>query len=175
MNSSLTALLLAAQAIGTPQITNRQPVPYIGVHSIERLQTLPTLISRSEPKLEAYLKKHHLQSSGPLFIRFLRIDRKNNINLSVGLPVKNIAPADGEVLPGVLPPGKYVSVKHSGGFSGMTAANATLQKWAFTHGHPFQMRLSRRGALFACWLETFKNDPSKSKSWQAEIAYRVTK
>ena len=160
----------------TPTVISRSAVSYMGISSREQMSTMSTVFPRLMPKLGAFLGSHHLAPYGAPFIRYIRVNMKSELDIELGMPVKQTAPGAGPISPGVLPAGKYVSLKHFGVYSGLSQANAELQEWAKRKGIQFNIRQSKNGPEFVSRLELYNTDPTKqpdSRKWETQVLYMI--
>jgi effector-binding domain-containing protein len=86
-------------------------------------------------------------------------------------------PGDDRVRAGVLPAGRYVTLRHTGPYDGLIASNADLQDWAEARGITFDSRDTDHGEAWHSRVEHYLTDPSAEPDpakWQVDIAYLVS-
>ena len=85
-----------------------------------------------------------------------------------------MAQGDDRVRSGVLPAGRYVTLRHTGPYDGLIASNAALQDWAKGRGITFGSRDTELGEAWPGRAEHYLTDPSAEPDpakWQVDVAY----
>jgi effector-binding domain-containing protein len=80
------------------------------------------------------------------------------------------------VLGGVLPAGRYVTVRHVGHPSTLMAATAALLDWAAAKGLKWDISPSPEGERWGCRLEVYLSDPESEPDMSkgvTELAFRL--
>jgi len=152
----------------SPRVITRAAQPYVAIFESVKMKDMGGVYPRLLPKVLDWLKQHHVQPAGPPFIRFLKVDMAKSLQIELGMPVAKAVRGSGNVKPGVIPAGKYVSLMWGG--PDTVAGNAALQKWAKEQ----QLKFSRMGDVWTSRVEFSLTDPAKepdSKKWQTEILY----
>ena len=77
---------------------------------------------------------------------------------------------------GVLPAGRYATLRHVGDPSTVIAATAGLRDWAATKGLKWDMVPSASGERWGARLEIYLTDPETEPDmtkWVTELAFRL--
>jgi effector-binding domain-containing protein len=88
--------------------------------------------------------------------------------------VAKAVPGDGRVLAGVLPAGRYATVRHVGHPDTLAAATAELLDWAATRGLKWDVSPSPAGERWGGRLEIYHSDPVSEPDlakWVTELAF----
>jgi effector-binding domain-containing protein len=157
-----------------PTIGQRGELPYAGIRMQFPMDGLPAAVDAAFPELFGWLAEHGARPAGPPFIRYHVIDMPAEIDVEFGVPVPATVPGDGRVRPGVLPAGRYVTLRHIGPYDGLIASNAGLQDWARDRGITFDSWDTDRGEAWRGRVEHYLTDPSAEPDpakWEVDIAY----
>jgi effector-binding domain-containing protein len=155
-------------------IEQRAAQPYAGIRMRIRMDGFPAAADTTIPELFGWLAEQGISPAGPPFIRYYVIDMAAELDIEFGLPVLAGAQGDGRVLPGELPAGRYVSLRHVGPYDGLIASHAALQAWAREHGIAFDSWDTDRGQAWRCRVEHYPTDPAAepdTAKWEVDIAY----
>jgi effector-binding domain-containing protein len=128
------------------------------------------------PEVFGWLARHGNTPTGPPFIRYFVIDMERELEIELAVPVGEEVGSDGRVRSGVLPAGRYVTLRHVGPFDALTASNATLQQWAQEQGIALDSWDTDRGSAWRGRVEHFLTDPSTEPDpakWEVEVAYYI--
>ena len=160
-----------------PKLMRRDKLPYMAIRTTVTMKGMATVMPQTMPKLAHWLDAHKVKPTGPEFVRFIKVDMERGLDIEIGLPVAKAVAGDGQVKPGVLPAGRYVSLTHFGNYSGLVAPNAHLQEWARARGLTWKMNKTKTGEEWAGRVEFYNTDPGKEPNpdkWETEILYLVT-
>jgi effector-binding domain-containing protein len=156
----------------TPFYETGNPVPYVGVVS-----TIP-MMQLSDPasgfgQLFSWLEIQGIEPSGPSFYRYKEFHKNGLITLEIGVPADVPDSVDTEFIKGVIPGGRYLSLLHTGDYSGLQAATEFLLKWAEDHELKFQTHEDDDVSLWTARLEWYLVDPTREPDpaeWQTKIS-----
>jgi effector-binding domain-containing protein len=157
-----------------PMIEQRAALPYAGIRMQFRLDEFAAAVDTAFPELFGWLAEHGISPAGPPFIRYYVIDMPARLDVEFGIPVLAAAQGDDRVRSGVLPAGRYVTLRHAGPYDGLIASNAALQDWAQDRGITFGSRDTELGEAWHCRVEHYLTDPSAEPDpakWQVDVAY----
>ena len=163
-----------------PRIEHRPAQAYLG---IPRRVTngVPNAVDSAFPELIGWLSEHDVQPSGPPFIRTSEVDALGEpLELEVAVPVETAVPAGGAVHAGVLPEGRYMTMRHVGPYRSTSEpdlgdARNVFVRWAAEHGVTYS-RETDRGAALPCSVEHLLVSPGTESDWtkwKTEFAYLV--
>ena len=159
-----------------PMIEQRAALPYAGIGMQFPMDGFPAAVDAAFPALFGWLAGRGIQP-GPPFIRYHVIDMPAELDVEFGVPVVAAVPGDDRVRAGVLPAGRYVTLRHTGPYDGLVASNAALQDWAKARGITFGSRDTGHGEAWPGRVEHYLTDPSAEPDpakWQVDIAYLVS-
>lgn len=159
-----------------PMIEQRAALPYAGIGMQFPMDGFPAAVDAAFPALFGWLAGRGIQPASP-FIRYHVIDMPAELDVEFGVPVVAAVPGDDRVRAGVLPAGRYVTLRHTGPYDGLVASNAALQDWAKARGITFGSRDTGHGEAWPGRVEHYLTDPSAEPDpakWQVDIAYLVS-
>jgi len=84
---------------------------------------------------------------------------------------------DGRVLAGVLPSGRYATLRYTGHPDGLVGATASLLEWAAQQGLTFDARPAEGGERWGARLEIYETDPAVEpdmSKWTTQLAFRLS-
>jgi GyrI-like small molecule binding domain len=114
--------------------------------------------------------------AGPPFWKYNVIDMDRGLEVEVAVPVA--APVDGDdrVLAGVLPAGRYATLRYTGHPDGLVDATATLRDWASREGLTWDMTNTPAGERWAARVEIYETNPADEPDmtkWTTQLAFRL--
>ncbi|HLW96228.1 MAG TPA: GyrI-like domain-containing protein [Solirubrobacteraceae bacterium] len=154
-----------------PRIEHKEEQPYVGIRTSVSMQELAGAAERHFAELFDWLQAQGITASGAPFTRYLRIDMDHELEIELAVPVPSAVPSDDHRHAGVLPPGRYVTLRHVGPYDGLVSANARIQAWARENGIRWQMTDE---SLWGARVERYLTDPSREPDpsrWETELAY----
>jgi effector-binding domain-containing protein len=162
--------------IGEPGIEERPERHYVAIREQVSMEGFGELLAPLWDEVFASLRARGVAPDGPPLIRYGVIDMARQLEIEVGAPVAEPMAADGRVVPGVLPAGRYARLTHTGDYSGLIAATAALQDWAEGRGMVFDQWTTPDGDAFGGRVEWYVTDPGDEPDpakWETEVAYRL--
>ena len=78
-------------------------------------------VDEAFPELFGWLAAHDILAAGPPFIRYLVIDMAAELQIELAVPVSADISGSERVRPGVLPAGRYVTLRHTGPYDAWRA------------------------------------------------------
>jgi effector-binding domain-containing protein len=160
---------------GTPEIVTRTDQPYMAISAQLPQSELASLGLRLG-EVFAWLGAHGLEPAGAPFFKYDVIDMDGLMDLEAGVPVAVPAAGDGQVVAGVLPSGRYVTVVHVGHPQGLARATGELLDWAAAQGLKWDMSPGAKGEHWGSRLEIYLTDPSQQpdmSKWETQLAFRL--
>jgi effector-binding domain-containing protein len=94
---------------------------------------MPKVIGESYGKIMQYLGEISEQPAGMPYAAYYNLDMQD-MDLEMGFPVAKPLPGKGEVKPGEIPAGKYVTCLYKGPYSQLEQAYNELFKWLQENG-----------------------------------------
>lgn len=135
--------------------------PTLVMRSILPVGKLPEFFGKAYGGIMAYLSELGEYPSGMPFAAYYGLDM-NALDIEAGFPVARELEGKGEIKPGVIPAGKYISTIHIGAYDAVQPAYDALVQWAKENGY------ETTGISY----EYFLNDPSTDPSIEPETEIR---
>jgi len=157
-------------ATTTPFIETVEPIPYIGLPA-----TVPmTRIADSAAgfgRIYAWLAMHGLTPSGASFFRYFEFHKNGLVEMQIGVPAEGQGAKEAGFVEDTLPAGRYLSLLHSGDYSGLQSATFYMMKWAEDHRLKFQCQEENQFSLWTARVEWYLVSPAR----EPDPAARMTK
>jgi effector-binding domain-containing protein len=157
------------------EIVDRPAQPYVAVRRTVTMQTFPEIADRL-PELFGWLAERGVDPAGAPFFRYLLIDMERELDVEAGVPVAAPVDADGEVLAGVLPAGRYAATTHAGHPDELIAVTGAFLDEAAARGLTFDATETERGTRWGCRLEVLLTNPAEQpdpNKWETTLAFRL--
>lgn len=164
------------QRPGEPRIEQRAARSYVGIRVRVTLAGFPAAVDQAFPELFGWLDDHGAALTGAPFIRYHETG-ETEFEIELAVPVDAGVAGDGRVQAGVLPAGRYVTLRHVGPFDGLIAAHEAVQRWAQQQGITLDNWDTDRGCGWGSCSEHYLVDPSAAPDpakWEVELAYLST-
>jgi len=158
-----------------PEIVTRAEQPYVAIRGHVSMAEVGAFAVRI-PEVYAWLAARSLPPAGPPFLKFNVIDMVRQLEIDNGVPVAAPADADGEVISGVLPAGRYATLMHVGHPSELAGATRALLDWAAGQNLTWDMSPSADGDRWGSRLEIYLTDPREEpdmSKWVTQLAFRL--
>jgi len=157
-----------------PRITERNAQPYVAVR--ERV-TVPynDVVDRAYGELFGWLEANGISPAGAPFIKYDLIAMPE-LEVEFGVPTATPVTANGRVVAGALPAGRYAAVSYWGGYEDLMDVNAVLIGWAKEKSLKWDAVETPAGDRFASRLEIYETDPRQEpdqSKWQTEVAIKL--
>jgi effector-binding domain-containing protein len=158
-----------------PRIVERTAQPYV---AIRRTVGIPfsDVVDATLPKLWQWIETHGTEPAGPPFFKYNVINMPDSLEIEFGAPLAAPPDADGEVVAGTLPAGRYATLTYHGPYEGLLAANGALIDWAMAQKLDFDAQSTPQGERFACRLESYTNDPREvpdPADWETVLHFKL--
>ncbi|MDX6265137.1 MAG: hypothetical protein QOH84_6825 [Kribbellaceae bacterium] len=153
-----------------PTIVEREDQPYVALSGKIPMSGIADFARRT-PELFSWLAARTIDPIGDVFFRYTLVDMENGLGLQIGVPVEERHTGEGEIVGGVLPGGRYVSVTHIGHPDGLEGATGELLAWAEKEGLEWDVDGNNWGSR----LEVYKSDPQEvpMEQWETELLFRL--
>lgn len=147
--------------LSQPRLVERAAQPYAGMAAAIRnpavdyrkaADTLPRAIA-------AWLQAKGIAPIGPPFVRVVHA-KGGDLDIEWAFPTAAPVPADGDIIAGTLPAGRYGEVVITGGYEEMPQAHAAVRAWAGQDGRSPDIRQGPDGVDFGGSFEVYVSDPT---------------
>ena len=162
--------------LSSPQIVQRPERHYAAIRTSVARNDIPAVVPPLLPRVFAWLERHRLLPDGPPFFRYCSCTGGQMV-VEAGVPLSAPPPGDEEVCAGSLPAGRYVTVLHTGHYSGLQAAHMALESWGENKGLSWQQDIQDDITTLGCRTEFYLTDPDAEPDparWQTEIAFLIS-
>ena len=159
--------------IREPRIDERPEQVYMGIRIISPFAGMSVMIGKISREMHSWAKDHDVKPVGPPFVRFHVIDMRGKMEITYGIPVSIIVPADDRVTADVLVEGRYASLVY---MNGGIAGNRALIEWVRGQGMDFDRWDTPAGDNFRCRYESYLTDPKaehRKTRWHIEVAIKL--
>ena len=149
---------------------------YVAVTGEVTMDTIPAIADRFG-EVEGWLAGQGVEPAGPPFFRYRVIDMDRRLVMEAGFPTATALDGEGEVRPGVLPAGRYVTTTYVGHPADLVRVTGELLAWAQAQGLRFDVRPGEDGEVWGSRLEWMETDPAVEldmSRWQTRLAFRLT-
>jgi effector-binding domain-containing protein len=156
-----------------PHIAELPERHYVGVRRTITMTTFGVVADRL-PEIFAWLGRKGVPPAGAPFFRFHVIDMEGDLQVEAGVPVAAPVEGEGEIVPGVIPAGRYATETHIGHPDRLIGTIRALRQWADEQGLPFAMTNEPDGEHWRCRLEIYKTNPAEQpdmNTWETELQF----
>ena len=160
--------------ISLPKIFERTEQDYFAIREAV-VMPFGDVIDRVMPELDRWIAEKGVQPAGAPFFKY-NVVKMPELEVEFGFPVAEPVAADGRVLSGVLPAGRYVSMTYFGHYDDLEEVTAVLMGWATKKGLNWDSRPGPDGDIFSSRLEIYHNDPMAepdSGKWETELLFKL--
>jgi effector-binding domain-containing protein len=154
-----------------PTIVERDDQPYVALRGKVAMNEIGAFANRT-PELFSWLAARTIDPVGDVFFRYEIVDMEHGLVMEIGLPVEERHYGEGEIVGGVLPGGRYVSVTHHGHPDQLVDVTGELLAWADKEG----LEWDADGDKWGSRLEVYKSDPIDTpdmNQWETELLFRL--
>jgi effector-binding domain-containing protein len=159
-----------------PEVITRDAQPYVAIRASVTLQNIGTVLPGLHPQVFAWLGERGIPPAGAPFWKYNVIDMERAMEVEVGAPVAAAVDGDGQVLAGVLPAGRYATLRYTGHPDGLFDATVALLDWAKQQNLTFDVSQTEDGDRWAARLEIYETDPAIAPDmtkWTTQLAFRL--
>src|ERR1700749_627914 len=97
--------------LSEPQVIQRPAQPYAAIRVKVAMTELGSVLPQVHTRVFGWLGARGIAPAGAPFWKYNVIDMDGELEVEVGVPVAADADGDGEVLAGLLPAGRYASLR----------------------------------------------------------------
>lgn len=160
-----------------PTIVERPAQPYAAITAHVTMQNIGQVVPPLNGEVFGWIAAHGAQpSGGPPFWKYNVIDMARGLEVEAGVTTKQAVDGDERVHAGVLPAGRYATLRHVGHPSTLMDATARLLRWADERGLRWDVSQTSEGERWGCRLELYLTDPAEQpdmNAWETELAFRL--
>lgn len=160
-----------------PTIVDRPAQPYVAITARVAMQNLGQVVPPLNAEVFGWLAAHGVQPSGePPFWKYNVIDMERELGIEAGVATGQPLTGDERVHAGVLPAGRYATLRHTGHPDTLIDATARLLRWGDAQGLTWDVSPSPEGERWGCRLELYLTDPAEQpdmNAWETELAFRL--
>jgi effector-binding domain-containing protein len=98
------------------------------------------------------------------------------LRVEAGIPLASAVEGEGEIVPGVLPAGRYVRTTHRGHPQELLGVTADMLTWAARQGLRFDKSDTDEGEAWGSRLEFYLTDPAVEpdmNNWEHELLFKL--
>lgn len=156
-------------------VVDEDQQPYVAITGDVTMDTIPAIADRFD-EVFGWLAEQGVQAAGPPFFRYRVIDMDRRLVMEAGAPTATALGGEGEIRPGVLPAGRYVTTTYVGHPADLVQVTGDLLAWAEAHGLRFDVQPGEQGEVWGArleWMETNPEDEPDMSRWQTRLAFRL--
>jgi effector-binding domain-containing protein len=158
-----------------PTVVEREEQPYVGITAPITMTTFGEVADRF-PEVFGHVAGRGAQPADAPFFRYWVIDMMRELVVEAGVPVAAPLDGDGDVRPGTLPAGRYLTVSHTGHPAELVDVTTAFLAWADEHDLAFDMSPSPEGDRWGCRLEVLLTNPAEvpdMDQWQTQLLFKL--
>jgi effector-binding domain-containing protein len=162
--------------MSTPLIADRPDQPYVSIRAQATMQTMAEVLVPLGPQVYAWLRERNIPPAGPPFWKYNVIDMDRLLEVEVAVPIAEPVDGDDRVLAGVLPRGRYATLRHTGHPDELLDVTASLLEWASKERLTWDATSTPDGDRWAARLEIYETDPAVEPDmtkWTTQLAFRL--
>jgi effector-binding domain-containing protein len=161
--------------LSEPKFITRGEQPYAAIRLTLKQSEIPQKAPPLNDEVMGWLKAQAAAPTGAPFFNYTRMGPGEEMEMEVGWPTATVLKADGKMVTGTLPAGRYASVRYTGPYDGLYGAHSQLHEW-----------LGKQGMVPRNWggadtgrstlLEIYETDPAEvpdPQQWITDIAFRL--
>jgi effector-binding domain-containing protein len=160
-----------------PEVVERAAQPYVAIRARVTMQTIGAVLPELHPLVFAWLAERGVSPAGDPFWKYNVIDMERELEVEVAAPVATAVDGDDRVLAGVIPSGRYATLRYTGHPDGLVGATASLLEWSAQQGLTFDARAAEGGDRWGARLEIYETDPAVEPDmtkWTTQLAFRLS-
>ena len=162
--------------LAEPTVVQRPDQPYVAIRALVTMETLGVVVPPLNKEVFGWLAARGAAATGAPFWKYNVIDMERQLEVEAGAPVAAEMPGDDRVLSGVIPGGKYATVRYTGHPMGLADATGALLEWAAGQRLTWDVSEAGDGERWGARLEIYESDPAREPDmdkWVTELAFRL--
>ena len=163
--------------ITTPRLEERPEQPYVYIRCHVGMGEIEPKATSLVPQVFQWLAQHDVEPEGPVLFRYNVVDMESEMEIDVGVILKKPVAGDARVKAGKVPPGTYVTLRHTGHPDELMEATRLLLEWG--DKNKVKWLKQQHGKTGEAWDARFEfyvdgpdTQPDMSK-WRSDLAFRV--
>lgn len=159
-----------------PRIVERAAQPYVAITASVPMTRMAATLPPLNGEVFGWLEARGIAPAGPPLWKYNLIDMDGDLEIEVGVPVADKAAGDDRVRCGVLPAGRYATLRHVGHPDELVDATAALLRWADGEGLRWDVADSPAGERWAARLEVYLTDPQEEPDltkWETDLVFKL--
>lgn len=157
-----------------PTITDRPAIPYVAITTTAHPNQLGDVIPPLNQEVFDWLATRHEKPAGAPFWKYNVVDMDRELEIEAGVATERELTGDDRVHSGVLPAGRYATLRHVGHPRTLVDATARLLRWAADQNLTFDTTPSPAGDRWQARLEIYHDEPGQPMdTWETELAFRL--
>jgi effector-binding domain-containing protein len=154
-----------------PRIVERGEQHYVAIRGTVTREHIGQLADRL-PEVFAWMAARNVTPIDAPFLRYDVIDMDGELVIEAGVPVEEPSTGEEEIVPGVLPAGRYASITHFGPFDELMDVTRVLLAWADKQNLEWDVDGNRWGGRLEFYRSDPRVEPDPSK-WETELLFRL--
>ncbi|MEQ8675617.1 MAG: GyrI-like domain-containing protein [Aggregatilineales bacterium] len=158
-----------------PKIEEREEQPYMGIRTLTSMADMPDFIGQSLDEVFGWLSEQGITPAGAPILRLNVVNMEANMDIEVGVPVKESVTGTDRIKASVLPAGRYAFLIYTGVENGV-AGNRVLIDWAKENGIEWDRWDDENGDAFRSRYEVLIDGPDDKPDpadWDNEVAIKI--
>jgi effector-binding domain-containing protein len=160
--------------LNEPRVEVYNEKPYVAIRSKVNMYDIPAVLPPLIPEVLAWVAKNNATPNGPAFFLYRSMNKHNEIDIEVGVPVEGRLTGDGRIVEGALPAGKYATIKYIGDYQYIKEAHIALESWIAKNGLKEKQVITPDGVLWGARIESYITDPQEEtnpEKWETNIVF----
>jgi hypothetical protein len=159
-------------ALSVPNVVTLKAEPYLAIAAKGPMPKLPQFAPPKFDELHNWMAGHDVDSGGKAFFRYRRFDNAGNVELEVGNTTLKELSANGNVIAGELPAGRYASATYTGPYDRLYDCFLMLDGWLRGRG----LAPAGKPGQPDCQLEVYRVAPATEpdpNKWVTDLMIRL--
>ena len=154
-----------------PEIVEIGERPYVALRGKVAMDGIGAFADRMREVIDWLAAKEIAPNDAPFF-KYDVVDMDAELVMEIGFPVDDLHSGEGEIVTGVLPAGRYATVRHHGHPDGLLGATRDLLAWAEQEG----LEWDADGDRWTARLEVYRSDPREvpdMNDWDTDLQFKL--
>ncbi|MGW0230656.1 GyrI-like domain-containing protein [Actinopolymorpha singaporensis] len=159
-----------------PRIVERAAQPYVAITASVPMTRMAATLPPLNAEVFGWLEARGIEPAGAPLWKYNVIDMDGDLDIEVGVPVSEEVTGDDRVRCGVLPAGRYATLRHVGHPDELVDATGALLRWADSEDLHWDVTDSPAGERWAARLEIYLTDPQDEPDlnrWETDLAFKL--